>query len=65
MATGTTLTINTNPGVASSVAAVATDAGTPTLGSPTFIFDDGETQSALIKALEDAKDWVVRNVTKV
>ena len=62
MATGTTLTISTRPDQSNKTAVVATDAGTPSLGSPQFIFDDDETQAALLKALEDAKAYIIQNV---
>ena len=62
MATGTTLTIATRPDQANKTSVVATDAGTPALGSPTFIYDDNETQAALLKALEDAKAYIIQNV---
>lgn len=62
MATGTTLTISTNHSKNYKTAVASSDAGTPSLGSPTFIYDDDETQSDLLHALEKAKLWVLENV---
>jgi hypothetical protein len=63
MATGTTYTIATRADRDYRESVTATDAGTPTLGSPVFIFDDDETQEDLIRALEKAKSFVLENVT--
>lgn len=63
MATGTTLTISTRADRDYKAAVVATDAGTPTLGSPVFIYDDGETQEDLLRAIERAKQHVTEQVT--
>jgi hypothetical protein len=65
MATGTTLTISTRADLGMGASVVSSDAGTPALGSPTFLFDDDETQGDLLKALEDAKHWVIQNVAKM
>lgn len=63
MATGTTLTISTRGDKDYRGAVAATDAGTPALGSPTFIYDDDETQEDLLRAIEAAKAYVLANVT--
>lgn len=64
MASGTTLTIDTKRAKNAILSVAMTDAGTPALGSPVFIYDDGETQSDLIIALDKAKMWVMQNVKK-
>lgn len=63
MASGTTYTIVTRADQDYKESVTATDAGTPTLGQPQFIFDDAETQEDLIRALEKAKAFVLENVT--
>lgn len=62
MATGTTLTILTRGDKDYKGAVSSADAGTPTAGEPQFIYDDGETQEDLLRALEQAKMWVTENV---
>lgn len=71
MATGTTVTITTKPGTGPTglgtdpVSVTATDAGTPTAGTIQVLYDDGATQSELLKAIEDFKAYVLRAVTLV
>lgn len=62
MATGTTLTITHRADRDYKTTVVETDAGTPTLGAPTFIYDDDEKQEDLIRALEHAKMHILENV---
>lgn len=63
MATGTTYTVVTRADLDYTESVTVTDAGTPTLGQPQFIFDDDETQEDLIRALEKTKAYVLANVT--
>lgn len=64
MATGTTLSILTRADKSYQAASSSSDAGTPTLGTITIVYHDDETQMALIRALENAKLWVIQNVVK-
>ncbi len=71
MATGTTVTITTKPGTGPTglgsdpVSVTVADAGTPTAGTVEIAYDDGATQSELIKAANDFIAYVLRAVTKV
>lgn len=71
MATGTKLVITTAAGTGPAgqgtdpVSVTATDEGTPTAGTVEIFYDDGATQSELVKAAEDFIAYVLRAVTKV
>lgn len=71
MATGTKLVISTKPGSGPTgvgtdpVSVTATDEGTPTSGTVEIFYDDGATQSELMKVIEDFKAYVLRAVTLV
>lgn len=62
MATGTTLTINVRGDQSYHKSVAMTDAGSPTAGTVQVIYDDDETQLAILKALQDAVEWVATNV---
>jgi hypothetical protein len=64
MATSTTLTINTRADQAMQASTAATDAGSAAEGTVEVIYDDDATQTEILKALEDAKHYVIQNVAK-
>lgn len=64
MATGTTLVVVTRADKGSPASVTATDAGSPNLGEVTVIFHDSQPQGDIVKALEDAKHYVIANVAK-
>lgn len=62
---GTTVTIQTKPGITHPASVAVTDAGSPDAGTVVVLHHENATQSELIKAAEDFTAYVVASLAKV
>ncbi len=65
MADGTTLVVVTRSDKSSPASVTSSDAGSPNLGEVTVIYHDSQKQADIIKALEDAKAYILATVVLV